>query len=103
MTTPEDRPIDRSTADRILQRALELDAQRADALTELQLREIAAEMSLSRLALDTALEEYRSQSGTRDRLTATAPGSSVPWYWIAGAGFTTLLVVVMMSLLFPGL
>ena len=29
--------------------------------------------------------------------------SSVPWYWKAGTGFTALLVVVMIAMLFPGL
>ena len=103
MTRPEDRPLDRPTADRIIQRALELDAQRADALTEAQLREIAAEMSLSPLALDQALAEYRARPGADDRLAATAATSSVPTYWKAGACFSVVLVLAMIAMLFPGL
>ena len=45
MSTLENRPMDRSTADRIIQRALQLDAERADGLTEAQVgMEIAAEL-----------------------------------------------------------
>jgi len=102
MTTPEDRPLDRPTADRIIQRALELDAQRADTLTETQLREIAAEMSLSPLALDQALAEYRARSGAGDRLAVTAATSSVPTYWKVGACLSVVLVLAMISMLFPG-
>ena len=103
MSKHEDRPFDRSTADRIIQRALELDAQRADALSESQLREIAAEMSLSPLALDQALAEHRARSGTGDRVAVAARTSPVSWYWKAGASFSLLLALAMISRLFPGL
>ena len=103
MIAPEDRPFDRSTADRIIQRALELDATFADALTEAQLREIAAEMSLSRLAFDQALAEYRARSGTGDRMAATALTSRVAWYWKVGAFCSAALLLTMLARLFPAL
>ena len=102
MSKHEDRPFDRSTADRIIQRALELDAQRADALTESQLREIASEMSLSSLALEQALAEHRVGSAAGDSVAVTAPRAPAALYWKAGASFSLLLALAMLSRLFPG-
>jgi len=49
----------------------------------------------------------RHGSGRRERRcpheVSEMTTSSVPWYWKAGTGFTALLVVVMIAMLFPGL
>src|SRR4051794_7121077 len=92
MSAPEDRPLDPSAADRVIQRAMELDAQRAEALTESQLREIAAEMSLSPIALDQALAEYRARSGSVEP-AAGSRSSRVQWYWKAGTYFSVVALL----------
>jgi hypothetical protein len=47
-------------AQKVLARALELQAQSAGALTEAQIREIASELSIPETAVDQALAEYRT-------------------------------------------
>ena len=102
MSTLEDRPMDRSTADRIIQRALELDAERADGLTEAQVREIAAELSVSTAAVDQALAEQRAGATFA---VATPPRPAVKWYSRASTVISTIVVVgliaTVISRLFP--
>jgi hypothetical protein len=58
MTDGERRLTDES-AQKVLARALELQAQAAGALTVVQIREIASELSIPESAVDQALSEYR--------------------------------------------
>lgn len=105
MSASDDRPLDRSTADQVLRRALEIDAQRADALTEAQLREIAAEMSVSPLALEQALAELRAGSAAASGMTMAVPSASAGLYWRAGAGVSLFVLLgtlaAVASRLFP--
>lgn len=102
MSTPEDRPMERSTADRIIQRALELDAERADGLTEAQVREIAAELSVSTAAVDQALAEQRAGEASP---AAIPPRPAVKWHSRASTVISTIVVVgliaTVISRLFP--
>jgi hypothetical protein len=104
MSTPENRPIDRSTADRIIQRALQLDAERADGLTEAQVREIAAELSVSTAAVDQALAEQRAGSNPADSAVAIPSRPAVRWYSRTSTFIATIvivgLIVAMVSRLF---
>ena len=47
-------------AQKVIARALELEAQSADALTVTQIREIASELSIPASAVDQALSEYHA-------------------------------------------
>ena len=58
MTSSESK-LDRQSIEQILARAVELDDQRSGALTVDQLREIAAELAISKEAVNRALEEHR--------------------------------------------
>jgi hypothetical protein len=58
MTDLEPRLTDEN-AQKVLVRALELQAQSAGALTVAQIREIASELSIPESAVDQALSEYR--------------------------------------------
>ena len=103
MSTPDNRPMDRSTADRIIQRALQLDAERADGLTEAQVREIAAELSVSTAAVDQALAEQRDSSNSA---VAIPSRPAVRWYALTSTFIATIVVVglivtVVASRLFP--
>ena len=105
MSTPDNRPMDRSTADRIIQRALQLDAERADGLTEAQVREIAAELSVSTAAVDQALAEQRTGSNLVNSAVAIASQPAVKWYSRASTLISTIVIVgliaAMVSRLFP--
>jgi predicted component of type VI protein secretion system len=99
MSTPEQRPLDRSTADQIIQRALQLDAERAESLTEAQLRDIASELSLSPAALDQALAEHRARASDANLVVTQRP--RLPWYAHAGTAISVILVVIIvMSMVF---
>ena len=105
MSTPDNRPMDRSTADRIIQRALQLDAERADGLTEAQVREIAAELSVSTAAVDQALAEQRAGSNPGDTAVAASSRPAVRWYSRARTVISTIvfaaLIATVISRLFP--
>ena len=90
MSTPDNRPMDRSTADRIIQRALQLDAERADGLTEAQVREIAAELSVSTAAVDQALAEQRAGANSA---VAVPSRPAVRWYSRASTFIAAIVVV----------
>jgi len=102
MNTPDDSHVDRSTADRIIQRALQLDAERADSLTEAQIRDIAAELSVSRASVDQALAEQRAR---KDLPTSIPARPAVRWFARASTVFSAIvvatLVAAMISRLFP--
>lgn len=59
MTDLDPRLTD-GNAQKVLARALELQAQSAGALTVAQIREIASELSIPESAVDQALSEYRT-------------------------------------------
>ncbi len=105
MSTPDNRPMDRSTADRIIQRALQLDAERADGLTEAQVREIAAELSVSAAAVDQALAEQRADANRADSAAAIPSRPAVRWVSRASTVISVLVVVTLVaavvSRLFP--
>ena len=105
MKTPDDAHVDRSTADRIIQRALQLDAERADSLTETQIRDIAAELSVSPAAVDQALAEQRAGKNNADSPTSIPARPAVRWFSRASTVFSAIviatLVAVMISRLFP--
>lgn len=63
MTDREPRLTDEN-AQKVLARALELQAQSAGTLTVAQIREIAAELSIPESAVDQALSEYRTAGAT---------------------------------------
>jgi hypothetical protein len=99
-----EKPLDRMSADRVIQRAIEIEAQRAESMTEEQVRAIAAELSISPMAVEQALAEQRAAQVPDDHSRSAAP---VParWYLRAGAtlSFFVLmaLVAVIISRLFP--
>ena len=105
MSTPDKRPMDRSTADRIIQRALQLDAERADGLTEAQVREIAAELSVSTAAVDQALAEQRADETRATSAVAIPSRPAARWFSRASTVISVLAVVTLVaafvSRLFP--
>jgi transcription initiation factor TFIIIB Brf1 subunit/transcription initiation factor TFIIB len=58
--TDLDAELTDENAQKVLARALELQAQSARALTVAQIREIASELSIPESAVDQALSEYRT-------------------------------------------
>ena len=76
MTELEPRLND-SDAQRVLARALELQAHHAGTLSVTQVREIAAEMSIPESAVDQALAEYRG-TATIDAFPAR-PAATTFW------------------------
>lgn len=105
MSNPHEAHMDRSTADRIIQRALQLDAERADSLTEAQIRDIASELSVSTASVDQALAEQRARRNNAD---APAPIQRKPAVrWISRASMIVSAIVVItlvasvISRLFP--
>jgi hypothetical protein len=103
MSAADDRPLNQSTADRVIQRALQIDAERAEGLTEAQIREIAKELSVSNAAVEQALAEQRA---TTNRPPAThAPRPAVKWVSRTTAIFSAVvilaLVATFISRLFP--
>jgi len=105
MSTPDNRPMDRPTADRIIQRALQLDAERADGLTEAQVREIAAELSVSTAAVDQALAEQRADENRANSAVAIPSRPAARWFSRASTVISVLVVVTLVaafvSRLFP--
>src|SRR4029079_9162963 len=105
MSTPDNRPMDRSTADRIIQRALQLDAERADGLTEHQVREIAAELSVATAAVDQALAEQRADETRATSPVAIPSRPAARWFSRASTVISVLAVVTLVaafvSRLFP--
>jgi hypothetical protein len=104
MSAADDRPLNQSTADRVIQRALQIDAERAEGLTEAQIREIAKELSVSNAAVEQALAEQRAT--TNRPLPAThAPRPAVKWVSRTTAIFSAVvilaLVATFISRLFP--
>lgn len=83
-----ERLLESAAADRIIRRALDLDAQRGDKLTEAQLRDVAAQLSISDAAVDQALAEHRATS-VNEVGTASPPRSR----W-RSLGVTIPLVVI---------
>lgn len=57
-------PLDEDAVRQILARAVELEHQRRGSLTEMQVREIARELSIPSEAIDQALAEYRDGAGS---------------------------------------
>jgi hypothetical protein len=53
-------------AQKVIARALELQAQNATALTVTQVREIASDLSIPQSAVDQALAEYRAAAGNAE-------------------------------------
>ena len=76
MTDPDPRLTDES-AQKVLARALELQAHSTGGLTVAQIREIASELSIPASAVDQALAEYRSAGGA-DVSSRTAAVASTP-------------------------
>ena len=105
MSTPDNRPMDRPTAYRIIQRALQLDAERADGLTEAQVREIAAELSVSTAAVDQALAEQRADETRATSAVAIPSRPAARWFSRASTVISVLVVVTLVaafvSRLFP--
>ena len=97
--------VDRSTADQIIQRALELDAERADSLSEAQIRDIASELSVSPAAVDQALAEQRARRDEAASPAVIPPRPAVRWFTRASTVISTIVVVgliaAMISRLFP--
>lgn len=65
------KTLDDTAVKRILDRAVQLDAERTGSLEPDQVHSIAAELGISREAVDVALAEYQ------DTLTAKAEGGSI--------------------------
>jgi hypothetical protein len=75
MAEPDSRLTDED-AQKVIARALELEAQSADALTVTQIREIAAELSIPASAVDQALSEYHAAGTARPPSTRAAAATA---------------------------
>jgi hypothetical protein len=100
-------------AQKVLARALELQAQRAGALTVAQIREIASELSIPESAVDQALSEYRTAGAAElspPTDAAAAPTSRrrhrsarllvIALAWVGGA-VVLLTILLFIMRLFP--
>lgn len=75
--TDNDRKLSDADAQKVLARALDLQARGTDFLTVAQVREIAKELAIPDSALDQALAELRTTADAATSLrTATAPADS---------------------------
>ena len=102
-------------AQKVLARALELEAQSAQGLTVAQIRALASELAIPESAVDQALSEYREAAAARSALqsasTAAAavlqrhrdPRMRMVMLSVGVAGGSVLLLVIlsMMVRLFP--
>jgi hypothetical protein len=112
--TDLDRGLNDEDVQKVLARALELQAQRSEVLTVAQIREIASDLAIPESAVDQALSEYRGAAVARASGTpATTAVQSFPGrrraarllmvsMGVVGSALTLLLVVsLIIRLLFP--
>jgi len=97
MTDLDPRLTD-DNAQRVLARALELQAQNARALTVAQIREIATELSIPESAVDQALAEYRGVASDTTQQPARRVVISLAW---VGVAFVALTIFFFVMRLFP--
>ena len=83
MTKPEE-PMSGETLQRLVARAIELEAQQMDAVSPARAREIAKELGISPRAWDAAVLEYRNSQRGRQKLNRTASSLRNPM--MAGLG-----------------
>jgi hypothetical protein len=100
-------------AQRVLARALELQAQSAGLLTVVQIREIASELSIPESAVNQALSEYQTASATEfaARTDTAVTRTSLRRHWSArpvvialamlGGTVALLAILVLVMRLFP--
>ena len=100
MSNPHDAHVDRPTADRIIQRALQLDAERADSLTEAQIRDIAAELSVSTASVDQALAEQRDLRNNANSPIAISAKPAVRWFTRPSTVFSAIVVATLVAAMF---
>jgi len=77
MTDPDPR-LTEEHAQKVLARALELQAQSPGTLTVTQIREIASELSIPESAVDQALSEYRAAGADQLSTRTDAAGAPTP-------------------------
>jgi hypothetical protein len=111
--TDQDSPLSEENAQKVLARALELQAQRAGALTVAQIHEIASELSIPETAVNQAITEYRAASAaglaplsgtadvpaTRGRRQSARP--VVMTLAIVGGAMVILMLLFFIMRLFP--
>ena len=112
MTNLDSRLSDQD-AQRVLARALELQAQGAEALTVVQVREIASDLAIPESAVDEALSEHRRAAAARSSgLAVSAGGRTLPEHRgraralmltmaVVGSAFALLIVAYVIGRLFP--
>ena len=97
MTELEPRLSDEA-AQKVLARALELQAEGAGALTVSQIREIAADLAIPASAVDQALSEYRaaaaSPPGTASASLGRRQGARVLMLSMGLVGTVTVLLIL---------
>ena len=104
--TDLDRRLTDENAQKVLARALELQAQSAGALTVAQIREIASELSIPESAVDQALAEYRIAGAAElsPRTDAAAAPTSRPVVIslaLVGGAVVVLTILYVIMRLFP--
>ena len=112
MTDLENR-LAEEDVQKVLARALELEAQSAQGLTVAQIRALAADLAIPESAVDQALSEYREAAAAR--LVSPSATTAAPTLWerrgvtrvvmlsigIGGGALVLLVLVSMMLRLFP--
>lgn len=100
-------------AQKVLARALELEAQSAQGLTVAQIRALASELGIPESAVDQALSEYREAAAARSVSLSVSTAATTFWQrhrvlhrlmlpiGIAGGALLLLVIVSVMLRLFP--
>jgi hypothetical protein len=92
-------PFDENTVRQILARAVELENQQRGALTELQVREIARDLSIPERAIEQALAEHRDVA----RATIAQSPGLLRWrtraalVLLGGVGLIAMLIILFMT------
>ena len=102
-------------AQKVLARALELEAQSAQGLTVAQIRALASELAIPESAVDQALAEYREAAAARSVSLSVSTAATTFWerhrdprmhmvmlsVGVAGGALLLLVILSMMVRLFP--